>query len=171
MLKRFNDILIVGLIAVLTSGMVFAAQSFTTLNAKAYHGKTNIKPLTAAIDANFAQVNTEAVTASASTNLTLTSAHYGQHVMLSSNAVIAVALPANGAAAGTVITVSIIGNDSCAPVISAATVDTLIGPNDVDLDSVTWATGHRINATAKFWSDGSFWHVQNLGGTTMTYTD
>ena len=108
---------------------------------------------------------------STSTNFSITSASYGKAILLNTNAAVTITLPANGAAVGSQFEVSVIGNDSCAPTISAATADTLIGPNDVDLDSVTWATGHRINATARFWSDGSFWHVQNLGGTTMTYTD
>jgi hypothetical protein len=110
-------------------------------------------------------------TADATTTIVLTSADYGTTTLVSSNAAVAVTLPANGAAAGSWLEVAVIGTDACAPTISAATADTLIGPNDVDLDSVTWATGHRINAVARFWSDGSFWHVQNLGGTTMTYTD
>jgi len=152
-------------------GLGFAAQSFTSVNSSQYWGKTAMPKLTAALDANFAQVNTQAIISKTGTTNVLTSADYGKHVLISTNAAVAITLPANGAAVGTVIEVSIIGNDSCAPVISAATTDTLIGPNDVDLKSVTWATGHRINATAKFWSDGSFWHVQNLGGTTMTYTD
>ncbi len=101
----------------------------------------------------------------------LTSASYGSTVMLDLTNTIAVTLPANGAAAGSWLEVAVTGDDDTAPTISAATADTLIGPNDPDLDSVTWATGHRINAVARFWSDGSFWHVQNLGGTTMTYTD
>ena len=33
-----------------------AAQSFTTLNVRQYHGKTRIPQLTAALDANFAQL-------------------------------------------------------------------------------------------------------------------
>lgn len=110
-------------------------------------------------------------TADATTTIVLTSADYGTTTLCSSNAAVAVTLPANGAAAGSWLEVAVIGTDDCAPTVSAATADTLIGPNDVDLDSVTWATGHRINAVARFWSDGSFWHVQNLGGTTMTYTD
>lgn len=105
--------------------------------------------------------------------LTLTSAHYGTMILVNTNAAVTLTLPANGAAAGSWIAVSVHGeaSDSCAPTIAAATVDTLIGPNDPDLDSVTWGSGHRMGAQAKFWSDGSFWHVQNLGGTTMTYTD
>jgi len=109
----------------------------------------------------------------AATSLILTSAHYGSMVIISTNAAVALTLPANGAAAGSWIDVAIKGtaSDDCAPTIAAATVDTMIGPNDVDIDSVTWGTGQRIGACARFWSDGSFWHVQNLGGTTMTYTD
>jgi len=111
------------------------------------------------------------LTSSTSTNITLTSASYGTTTLVTSNVVMAVVLPANGAPAGSWLEVAVGGSDACAPTISAATADTLVGPNDIDLDSVTWATGHRINAVARFWSDGSFWHVQNLGGTTMTYTD
>jgi hypothetical protein len=105
--------------------------------------------------------------------LTLTSAHYGKIVMVTTNAANAITLPANGAPAGTWIDVmtGATSTDACVPTIAAATTDTLVGPNDQDLKSVTWATGHRIGAYAKFVSDGSFWHVLNLGGTTMTYTD
>ena len=101
----------------------------------------------------------------------LTSANYGSSILVNTNAAVAITLPANGAAVGSWVEVGVIGTDDCAPTISAATADTLIGPNDIDLDSVTWATGHRINALARFWSDGAKWHVLNLGGTTMTYTD
>ena len=103
----------------------------------------------------------------------LTSANYGQIIVINNSTNTAITLPANGANVGSWIDVAVgsSGDDFTVPTISAATVDTLIGPNDEDLDSVTWGTGHRINAYARFWSDGSFWHVQNLGGTTMTYTD
>lgn len=107
---------------------------------------------------------------------TITSADYGKLIIVTNGAAVALTLPANGAAVGSWLDVAVgamtgHGGDDCAPTISAATQDTLIGPNDVDLDSVTWGSGHRIGAYARFWSDGSFWHVQNLGGTTMTYTD
>lgn len=106
------------------------------------------------------------------TSLVLTAAtHGGTVVLVNTNAAVAITLPANGTAAGTVIDVAVMGSDVCAPTISAATTDTLVGPNDVDLKSVTWGTGHRIGAYARFISDGAFWHVQNLAGTTMTYTD
>jgi hypothetical protein len=62
-------------------------------------------------------------------------------------------------------------SDDCAPTIAAATADRLIGPNDVDLDSVTFATTHRIGARVQFVSDGAFWHAVNLGSTTMTGND
>jgi len=103
----------------------------------------------------------------------LTSANYGQIIVINNSTNTAITLPANGANVGSWIDVAVgsSGDDFTVPTISAATADTLIGPNDEDLDSVTWGTGHRINAYARFWSDGSFWHVQNLGGTTMTYTD
>lgn len=109
----------------------------------------------------------------ATTTRVSTSADYGKWILVNTNAAVAITLPANGAAAGSWVGVMVHGaaSDDCAPTISAASADTLIGPNDVDLDSVTWGTGHRIGAQAMFWSDGSFWHVQNLGGTTMTYTD
>ena len=105
--------------------------------------------------------------------LTLTSAHYGTMVMINTNAAVAVTLPANGAASGSWIDIAVYSaaTDACAPTISAATADTLITPGSSDSDSVTWDTGHRIGAYARFWSDGAYWHVSNLGGTTMTYTD
>jgi hypothetical protein len=112
------------------------------------------------------------------TSLTVTSAHYGKMIAVATNDAVALTLPANGATAGTFFYVTT-GNrradckvsDSCAITIAAATQDTLIGPNDVDLDSVTWGAGHRIGCFAKVFSDGHFWHVLNLGGTTMTYSD
>ena len=105
--------------------------------------------------------------------LTLTSAHYGTMVMINTNAAVAVTLPANGAASGSWIDIAVYSaaTDGCAPTISAATADTLITPNSSDSDSVTWDTGHRIGAYARFWSDGAYWHVSNLGGTTTTVTD
>ena len=43
-------------IALLTCGVLFAAQSFTTLDVRKYHGKNGIKPLTTALDVNFVQI-------------------------------------------------------------------------------------------------------------------
>jgi hypothetical protein len=111
------------------------------------------------------------VVTEATTNRVCTSADYGKVIIVATNAAVAITLPANGAAAGSWIGVMVKGSDDCAPTIAAATQDTLVGPNDVDLDSVTWGTGHRIGAFARFISDGTSWHVLNLGGTTMTYTD
>jgi hypothetical protein len=119
-----------------------------------------------------------AVVTDATTNRVVTSADYGKMILLTSNSVCTITLPANGTAAGAWFEIApanrsatVKVSDGCAPVISAATADTLIGPNDVDLKSVTWGTGQRIGAKARFWSDGFFWHVDNLGGTTMTYND
>lgn len=95
----------------------------------------------------------------------------GKLLLLNTNAAMAIVLPTNAIAAGTWFDMAIIGTDACDPTISALVADTLITTNSTDSDSVTWATGHRIGAYARFWSDGSFWHVLNLGGTTMTYTD
>lgn len=106
------------------------------------------------------------------TAITLTNAvHGGQVIMVNTNDAVTITLPANGAAAGTWFDVAVMGSNDCAPTVAAATQDTLVGPNDPDLDSVTWGTGHRMGAYARFISDGAFWHVLNLGGTTMTYTD
>ena len=112
-------------------------------------------------------------TLTAGTTLTLTSAHYGQYMTFTNQAAITVQLPANGAPAGTWIDVAqgTVQNNTTAITVEAATTDTLIGPNDIDLKSVTWGAGHRIGCYARFISDGGFWHVLNLGGTTMTYTD
>ena len=115
----------------------------------------------------------KSVTLDGTTARILTAADYGKLLTFTNAAAVAVTLPANGAPAGTTIDIcqGTTGSDSIVLTISAATADTLIGPNDIDLKSVTWATGHRIGAYARFFSDGSFWHVLNLGGTTMTYTD
>ena len=107
----------------------------------------------------------------ATTNRTCTSADYGKVIVLSTNAAIAVTLPANGAAAGSYIDFMVTGTDACAPTVAAATTDTLVGPNDPDLKSVTYGTGHRIGAYLRVISDGSYWHAINLGTTTMTGND
>jgi hypothetical protein len=118
-----------------------------------------------------AQLKVLHTTAVAVTSLTVTAAHYGSMLVVSTNAAVAITLPANGAAVGSWFDVIVAGTDDCAPTVAAATADTLIGPNDADLDSVTWGTGHRIGAYARFVSNGSYWQVLNLGGTTMTYND
>ena len=82
-------------------------------------------------------------------------------------------LPANGAAIGSWFEVAMGAGATDATIVTniATTTDTLVGPGDQDLKSVTWGSGHRIGAKARFISDGAFWHVENLGGTTMTYND
>lgn len=122
--------------------------------------------------------NTEPIMATSTlvTNaFTVTSAYYGQLLLVRTNAACTITIATNAATVGSWFEVAVHGSssDGCAPTIteSAAELDTMIGPNSVQLDSVTWGTNHRIGAHAKFWSDGSFWHVDNLGGTTMTYTE
>jgi hypothetical protein len=107
------------------------------------------------------------------TTIVLTSNDLNQIQWINTNAAVAITLPANGMPSGSWIDIGIhsSASDVCAPTISAATADTLITPNSLDSDSVTWNSGHRIGAYARFMSDGVLWHVQNLGGTTMTYTD
>jgi len=109
--------------------------------------------------------STVAITA---TTLSITSAHYGKVLLLNTNNTVAITLPANGAAAGSWFDLVIIGSDSCAPTVSAATADTLIAPNDAAADSITYGTGHRIGAAVRFISTGSVWVAINLGSTTMT---
>lgn len=109
----------------------------------------------------------------ATTARVMTSADYGKIIMVTTNAAVAITLPANGAAIGSQVDImtGAGSTDSCAPTISAATTDTLVGPGDQDLKSVTGGTGHRIGLHVRFISDGAFWHVLNIGGTTLTYTD
>ena len=170
-MRKFS--LYITVFALLLCAAVYAAQD-TTIDPRQVRDP---KQLETWLEANASDVESRLTvkgnSQNATTNITLTSANYGTVVMVTSNAAVAVTLPANGAAAGSYIDImtGAGSTDSCAPTISAATTDTLVGPNDQDLKSVTWATGHRINAYARFISDGSFWHVQNLGGTTMTYTD
>jgi hypothetical protein len=105
------------------------------------------------------------------TSRVCTSADYGKLIVVSTNAAVAITLPANGAAAGSWIDFVVAGTDDCAPTVAAASADTLRGPNDVDLDSVTYGTGHRIGAYLRCISDGAFWTALNLGTTTMTGND
>jgi hypothetical protein len=100
-----------------------------------------------------------------------TSADYGKIVLVSSNAAVAITLPANGAPAGAWIDFMVTGTDDCAPTIASATADTLITPNSADSDSVTYGSGHRIGAYVRCISDGTAWHAMNMGGTTMSVTD
>lgn len=157
----------------LLCGVVFAAQD-TTISQREVRDPLQLE---AWLESNATDVESgravKSNTQNATTNIVLTSTSYGRVVMVTSTNAIAITLPANGAAAGSYIDImtGAGSTDATIPTISAATTDTLVGPGDQDLKSVTWGTGHRINAYARFISDGSFWHVQNLGGTTMTYTD
>lgn len=101
-----------------------------------------------------------------------TSADYGKLIMISSNAAVTITLPSNGAPAGRWIDFMVTGTtDDCAPTIQAETLDSLVGPNDIDLDSVTYGSGHRLGAYLRVISDGALWHAINVGSTTMTGTD
>ena len=103
----------------------------------------------------------------------ITSANYSTMILVNTNAAVAITLPANGAAAGSWVDVAVHSSatDACAPTIATATADTLVIINGIDGDSVTYGTGHRIGAYARFWSDGSFWHYVNMGPTTLTEND
>jgi hypothetical protein len=106
------------------------------------------------------------------TNRTCTSADYGKLIIINTNDVVLITLPANGAAAGSTIDFMIKGSNDCAPTISAATTDTLVGFNSAGLKSITYGTGHRIGAYCRFISDGAFWHVFNLSSAnTMTLNE
>ena len=77
---------------------------------------------------------------------TITSADYGKCILLSYAGAVAITLPANGAPVGSIVDFLVIGANTCAPTISAATADSLITVNDQAADSVTYATGHRVGA-------------------------
>ena len=96
-----------------------------------------------------------------------TSADYGKQIWYSYAGAIAVTLPANGAPAGTFIDMLISTEDAGTVTISAATAGTLRSANKTNGDAVTFATGHRIGAYARFISDGAYWYAINLGNTTM----
>ena len=103
----------------------------------------------------------------------ITAANYNTMILVNTNAAVALTLPANGAAAGSWVDVAVHSSatDDCVPTIAAATADTLVIINGIDGDSVTYGSGHRIGAYARFWSDGSFWHYVNMGPTTLTEND
>jgi hypothetical protein len=73
-----NQKTILSLIAFVVVASVTVNAAFTDVNQKAYWGKTNIKPLTAAIDANFASI--EAGTGGGATALSVTN---GQPITVS----------------------------------------------------------------------------------------
>ena len=152
-----------------STGTVTAANLLTTTATAAGHW-TVASNLTVVGTSQLPIMITSNLTA---TSLVCTSAHYGKRITIQTNAAVAITLPANGATAGSWIDFAVHGSasDACDPTISTATADTLIGPNDVDLDSVSFGSSNRIGSQLRFWSDGTFWHVQNLGGTTATYND
>lgn len=96
---------------------------------------------------------------------------YGKVFFCPGKAAQIVNLPANGADAGSWMMFVGTGNDGYAPVFTAATTDTLRGPNDADLKSVTYGTGHRIGFCFMAISDGTYWNAVNLGSTTMSNND
>lgn len=107
-----------------------------------------------------------------SASRTITSADYGKTIFLNYAGAVAITLPANGAPAGSWFEFVIDGTDDCAPVFSAATVNTLITHNNkTTCDSVTFGTGHRIGSYIRFISTGSYWVASSLSGlATMTVT-
>lgn len=104
-------------------------------------------------------------------DLTVTSAHYGKIVVVSTNGAVNATLPAAGAAAGSWVEFLCVGSDDCALTVTAAAADTLITFNNQTADAVTFGTGHRIGANLRVISDGSKWVAVNLGNHTMTVTD
>lgn len=65
----------IAILAIVASLTIHAA--FTDVNAPAYHGKTNIKPLTSVIDANFAMIESGTVTTKSLTSTTVLGAEAG----------------------------------------------------------------------------------------------
>ena len=117
-----------------------------------------------------ARLTRKETVAEATAARTCTSADYGKTILLSYADAVAVTLPANGAPAGSWIDFIVIGSDSCAPTIAAATADTLITVNDQQADSVTFGSGHRVGAHVRVISTGTYWVAINMGSTTMTVT-
>lgn len=102
---------------------------------------------------------------------TLASTDYGKTFNSPGRAAQVVNLPANGATAGAWAMFVGTGDNNYAPVFTAATTDTLIGPNDLDLKSVTYGTGHRIGFCLMLVSNGTYWIAVNVGSTTMSNND
>jgi len=104
------------------------------------------------------------------TNRVCTSADYGSWIMITSNATNNITLPANAATAGSWIGF-MSGNgvtDDCAPTISPAVADTLVGLNDATAGSITYGSSNRVGFRVLFVSDGTKWHVYNRCINTMT---
>jgi hypothetical protein len=129
-------------------------------------GSTNVtltaKSITAA-------VGTTVIT---STNYTFTASDLNKLWIVNTNAAVSLTLPTNTTAAGNWIQIAVKSTTAttCVPTVSSGIADTLVGPSDADLDSVTYGT-NTTGALMYFWADGAAWHVQNLSPNTMTYTD
>jgi hypothetical protein len=89
--------------------------------------------------------------------ITLDASYYGKTTFVSGDYAPVVTLPANGAPAGTTMRFVMIGTNTCAPVFTAATADTLITYNDQAADSIAFATANRIGAEITFLSTGTYW--------------
>lgn len=101
----------------------------------------------------------------------LTSADYGKTIFLGQGGAVTVTLPANGATAGSWIDIIVDGEDTCAPTVSAAVVDTLITFNNQSADSVGFVTSsQKTGAYARFISNGTRWVAINMSTHTMTVT-
>jgi len=142
----------------LTTARAHLLDAGTTIN-KRYKIGTRVKDLETAVIPSVSDATASRV---------CTSADYGSIVMLSHADTVAITLPANGATAGSWIDFMLVGDNSLAVTISPATAATLIQANDSTAASVTYNAGSRIGAYCRAISDGSYWHVLNLGGTTMT---
>lgn len=151
------------LIAALLVMAITAAWATTIYDLRAYHRAVIYGQL---------QAMAEAVTmyTNAST-WTLANTDYGKTFNCPGKAAQVVNLPANGAPAGLWFRFIGTGDNNYAPVFTAATADTLIGPNDADLDSVTYGSGHRIGFCLKLISNGTYWVAINEGSTTITGND
>jgi hypothetical protein len=107
----------------------------------------------------------------ATDSVTVTAAYYGKTIILSHADNVTLTLPANGAAVGSWFRVMLNGDDNLAVTMAAASADTLVTKNDNQADSVTFGSGHRIGALVEFWSDGTYWHANNLSSdNTMSVT-
>ena len=112
-------------------------------------------------------------TTTRATNYTFVAADYGKVHAVTNISTVNYTLPTNAAAAGSWFEV-MSGNgaaDTTIPTFLSDPTDTLVGPNDVDLKSVTYGTGHRIGFYIRFVADGTKWHAINVGSTTMSNND
>jgi hypothetical protein len=96
--------------------------------------------------------------------------YYGKTVFLTkADGAIAIAMAADGVAAGTWVRFIISGANHASDVVfTSETADTLITFNDIAADSVTFGAGHRTGAKILFISDGTSWIAINESNNTMT---